>query len=114
MKRNVEAPGNELSLYRVMCLPTNLGVEVIAVGIEMPASNANDSILGGRVDNLHVANCRIAAEATSLFIEVESQPGLRFFSRLHHTANWCWRPYEVIAWRVRGSMRHQLIKILKL
>lgn len=114
MKGNVEAAGNELSWYRVMCLPMNLGVEIVAIGIEMPASNTYDRILGGSVDDFHVANCRIATEATLLFVEVESQPGLRFFSCLHHAANWCWGPYEVITRGIRGSVRHQLIEILNL
>jgi len=114
MKGNVETPGNGLSWYGVMGLPVNLGIEVIAIGIEVPASNTNDRVIVGAINDLHVPNCRIAGETTSLFVEVESQPGFRFFSRRHRAADWRRGGYEVLAWWVRGSVGHEYIEILKL
>lgn len=114
MKGNVETLGDGLPRYRIMSLPLNLCIKVVAIGIEVPPSNTNDRILVGAVDNLHVTNRRITNKSISLFIEVESQPGFRFFSRLHGAADWCRRAYKVIAWWVRSSMRYKFIKVLKL
>lgn len=114
MKGNVEAPGNGLSRDRVMGFPMNLGIEVVASRIEVPASNTNDCILVGTIDNLHIPNRGITSEASSLFVEVESQTSFRFFSCLHRAADWGWGAYEVIPWWVRSSVRYKLIKVLKL
>lgn len=72
MESNLETTGSRLSRFKFMGLPVNLGVKVVAIQIEMPASNTNNRIFVRSINNLHVANSKIATEANSLFVEVES------------------------------------------
>ena len=72
MKGNVKTLGNRLSRCKVMGLPLDLGVEVVPIRIIVPASNTNYGIFVGIIDDLHVPDCRVAREATSLFIKMES------------------------------------------
>ena len=72
MKSNVEAVGYRLFRFKVVGLPMNLGIKIVAIRIEMPASKTNNRILIGSIDNLHIANCRIVTKTALLFIEVKS------------------------------------------
>lgn len=71
MERQVEAPGNWPAPGRIVCLPVDLGIKAVASGVEMPASNADDRIIVGTINDLHVAHCGVAAETTSLLVKMK-------------------------------------------
>ncbi|RDW59189.1 hypothetical protein BP5796_12113 [Coleophoma crateriformis] len=116
MHGNIEGSGNARQQLgsRIMGLPRDFGIEVIPVGVKVPASNADDGVFVVAIDDLHVPDGRIANEASSLFVEVEGQSGFRFFFRLYWAADGDREPGQVLAWRVSGRMRRQFIKVLEL
>lgn len=114
MKFNVKVPGDGLARDRIMGLPVDLSIEVVAGRIEVPASNTDDGILVGTVDDLHIPNCGIAGESTSLFVEVKFQTCFRFFSCFDSPTDWGWGAHEIFARWVRCSVIYKLVEILKL
>jgi hypothetical protein len=85
-----------------------LRIEVVAMGIEVPASDTDDGSLsasaGTCVDDFHVSSGWVAEKAGALFCKMEGCAGVGGGWGTYGPANWGWRAYKVIAGLVEGGM----------